>query len=176
MIIGFMDESSPQTTANTQRLWSFGKPTIYKNTDKMKANAFGCYMLNGTSVIDFKEHSTKEDVGEFLKTIREKNPLNKIAILCDNFTSHRAHYTIQCAKEHDIILIFLPKYSPDLNPIEFIWKSIKRVISRNFVHDIDHMRSLIQDSFLANASKLSFAAYWIERFLGGAGWFKKLGS
>ena len=98
MIIGFMDESSPQTTANTQRLWSFGKPTIYKNTDKIKANAFGCYMLNGTSVIDFKEHSTKEDVGEFLKTIREKNPLKKIAILCDNFTSHRAHYTIRlCA-------------------------------------------------------------------------------
>jgi transposase len=145
MIIGFMDESSPQTTANSQRLWSFGKPKIYKNTYKMKANAFGCYMLNGTSVIDFKEHSTKEDVGEFLKTIREKNPLNKIAILCDNFTSHRVHYTIQCAKEHDIILIFLSKYSPNLNPIEFIWKSIKRVISRNFVHDIDHTRSLIQD-------------------------------
>ena len=52
VIIGFMDESSPQTTANTQRLWSFGKPVIYKNTDKIKANAFGCYMLNGTSVID----------------------------------------------------------------------------------------------------------------------------
>ena len=116
MIIGFMDESSPQTTSNTQRLWSFGKPTIYKNTEKMKANAFGCYMLNGTSVIDFKEHSTKEDVGEFLKTIREKNPLNKIAILCDNFTSHRAHYTIQCAKEHGIILIFLPSMAITFSP------------------------------------------------------------
>ena len=64
-----MDESSPQTTANTQRLWSFGKPIFHKNTNRMKANAFGCYMLNGTSVIDFKEHSKKEDVGEFLKTI-----------------------------------------------------------------------------------------------------------
>jgi hypothetical protein len=93
VIIGFMDESSPQTTANTQRLWSFGKPTIYKNTDKIKANAFGCYMLNGTSVIDFKEHSKKEDVGEFLITIREKNPSKEIVIFCDNFNSHRADYT-----------------------------------------------------------------------------------
>ena len=57
VIICFIVESSPQTTANTQRLWSLGKPTIYKNTDKIKANAFGCYMLNGISVIDFKEHS-----------------------------------------------------------------------------------------------------------------------
>jgi hypothetical protein len=69
------NESSRQTTANTQRLWSFGKPTIYKNTDKMKAKAFGCYMLNGTSVIDFKEHATNEDVGEFLKKIGRRTPL-----------------------------------------------------------------------------------------------------
>jgi hypothetical protein len=33
-IVGFLDETSPQTTANTQRLWSFGKPEIYKNTTK----------------------------------------------------------------------------------------------------------------------------------------------
>jgi len=57
VIICFIVESSPQTTANTQRLWSFGKPTIYKNIDKIKANAFGCYMPNGLSIIDFKEHS-----------------------------------------------------------------------------------------------------------------------
>ena len=167
-----MDESSPQTTANTQRLWSFGKPTIYKNTNKIKANAFGCYMLNGTSVIDFKEHSKKEDVSEFLKAVREKNPNEKIAILCDNLKAHRAYYTSQCARKYNITLIFLPKYSPDLNPIEFIWKSIKRVISRSFVHDLDHMRTLIRDSFLENALKLSFAGYWIERFLGGVDWFK----
>ena len=53
-----------------------------------------------------------------------------------------------------------------MNPIEYIWKSIKRVISRSFVRDIDHMRALIRDSFLENAKKLSFAGYWIERFLG----------
>jgi putative transposase len=90
VVIGFMDESSPQTTANTQRLWSFCKPIIHKNTDKMKANAFGCYMLNGTSVIDFKEHSKKEDVSEFLKTIRQDNPGKKIVIVLDNFNLNSA--------------------------------------------------------------------------------------
>jgi len=173
VIIGFMDESSPQTTANTQRLWSFGKPIIHKNTDKIKANAFGCYMLNGASVIDFKEHSKKEDVSEFLITIRQKNPIKKIVILCDNFKSHKADYTKQIARDCDINLVFLPKYSPDLNPIEYIWKSIKRVISRSFIRDIDHIRALIRDSFLENASKLSFARYWIERFLGGCDWYNK---
>ena len=108
VIISFMDESSPQTTANTQRLWSFGKPVIYKNTDKIKANAFGCYMLNGTSVIDFKEHSKKEDVGEFLITIREKNPNKDIVVFCDNLTLIRADYTRLIARDNRINLVFLP--------------------------------------------------------------------
>ncbi|MHB8119541.1 MAG: transposase [Methanothrix sp.] len=137
--------------------------------------AFGCYMLNGVPVIDFKEHSKKEDGGEFLITIRQKNPSKMIVILCDNFKSHTANYTKQIARDCNIILVFLPKYSPDLNPIESIWKSIKRVISRSFVRDIDHIRALIRDSFLENASKLSFARYWIERFLGGDDWYKKFG-
>ena len=112
VIIVFMDESSPQTTANTQRLWSFGKPTTHKNTDKIKANAFGCYMLNGTSIIDFKEHSKKEDVSEFLITIREKNPSKEIFIFCDNFNSHKADYTRQIARNSSINLILCQNILP----------------------------------------------------------------
>ena len=63
--MGFFDESSPQTTANTQRLLSFEKPVIYKNTTKYKANAFGFYPLNGVPVIDFKDHSKKEVYANF---------------------------------------------------------------------------------------------------------------
>jgi putative transposase len=31
------------------------------------------------------------------------------------------------AKELGVHIVYLPPYSPDLNPIEFIWKSVKRV-------------------------------------------------
>ena len=73
-IIGFLDETSPQLNANTQRLWSFNKPSVKKNTTKMRANTFGFYAINGESVVDFKEDSKKESVCEFLEKIREKNP------------------------------------------------------------------------------------------------------
>ncbi|TFH43348.1 MAG: hypothetical protein E4G94_05015, partial [ANME-2 cluster archaeon] len=88
-IIGFFDETSPQTTSNTQRLWSFTKPTIFKNTTRLRANSFGFYALNGNSVIDFKENSKKEAVCEFLGEIRSINPGNRILIILDNFRSHR---------------------------------------------------------------------------------------
>lgn len=92
----------------------------------MKANSFGFYALNGNSVIDFKERSKKECVCEFFDEIRLKNPVKNIVVILDNFSSHRAKATIDYANEIGIELVFLPPYSPDLNPIEYIWKSIKK--------------------------------------------------
>ncbi|MCJ7444307.1 MAG: IS630 family transposase [Methanotrichaceae archaeon] len=164
-MVGFLDETSPQTTANTQRLLSFDKPIIYKNTTKLRSNAFGFYALNGTSVIDFKEHSKKEDVYDFLKSIRSANPDHKIVIILDNFRSHRAKKTILCAIECQVQLAFLPPYSHDLNPIEFIWKSIKRVVSSSFIRDVKHMRDLIGEYFMAFSAHLTYAKRWKEVFL-----------
>lgn len=143
-----MDESSPQTTANTVRLWSFSKPVMIKNMTKIRANSFGFYALNGNSVIDFKEHSTKEDVCDFLSTIKNSNMSKRIIVILDNFRSHRAKDTSNFALKHNIDLVYLPPYSPDLNPIEFIWKSIKRVISCNFIMDINHMKNMIAEAFI----------------------------
>jgi len=174
--VGFLDESSPQTTANTQRLLSFGKPAIWKNTTKLKANAFGFYALNGVSVIDFKEHSKKEDVCEFLREIRCCNPKDEIVLILDNFRSHHAIDSVLCAEECNIKLIFLPPYSPDLNPIEFIWKSIKRVVSRTFIRDLKYMKQIIFKTFLQSTSHLSFANRWVEKFLGTKNKLNILGS
>ena len=164
-IIGFFDESSPQTTSNTVRLWSFNKPVMIKNTTKLRANSFGFYALNGKSVIDFKERSTKEDVCSFLSTIKNCNPGKRIVIILDNFRSHRAKDTLKFAAENNLELVYLPPYSPDLNPIEFIWKSVKRVVSCNFIHDIGHMKSIIAETFIKCSEKLSYAKNWIEKFL-----------
>ena len=143
-IIGFLDETSPKTTSNTQRLLSFQKPIIYKNTTRYKANAFGFYAINGVSVIDFKDHSKKEDVCEFFREIRSHNPDGDIVLILDNFRSHRASDSVRCAEECGIKLIFLPPYSPDLNPIEFIWKSIKSHLTFFYkelgISEEDHLR------------------------------------
>lgn len=160
-----MDESSPQTTANSQRLWSFTKPSVIKNTTRMRANTFGFYSINGNSVIDFKKHSKKEDVCEFLEHIRNNNPGKKIILIIDNFRSHWANKTREKAKELDISLVFLPPYSPDLNPIEFIWKSIKRIISAIFIESVDHLKNVIREAFIRLATSLSYAENWIDAFL-----------
>lgn len=166
MIIGFLDETSPQTTANTQRLWSRGNPTLVKNTSKFRANTFGFYSINGCSVLEFHEHSKKEDVCEFLQAIRNMNPDADIVIILDNFRSHHANKTREFAEQNRMKLVYLPPYSPDLNPIEYIWKSIRRIISRTFVQDLDHLKQVILDAFKRFGCSLSFANSWIQKFLG----------
>lgn len=116
-------------------------------------------------MVDFKEHSKKEDVCEFLWEIRESNPGKRIVLILDNFKSHRANLTVETANEIGLDLVFLPPYSPDLNPIEFIWKSIKKIISREFIKDLPHLRSLISQNFLEFASSLGYANRWIEKFV-----------
>jgi len=54
----------------------------------------------------------------------------------DNFRSHHAIETREFARKEHIELVYLPPYSPDLNPIEYIWKRIKRIVSATFVKDL----------------------------------------
>jgi transposase len=116
VLVGFMDESRPQTCANNQRVWSFGKALIIKDTTAYQANTFGFYAPGGTSIVDFKEDSKKESVCSFLEEVRANNSKGTILLVLDNFRSHRAQATQQRAQELGICLTYLPPYSPDLNP------------------------------------------------------------
>lgn len=160
-----MDESSPQTTSNTQRMWSFFKPTKIRNTTNYRANAFGFYSLNGESTIDFPDQSRKEDVCAFLESIRRANPDRQIIIVLDNFASHRSKMVLRRSIELGIALVFLPPYSPDLNPIEYLWKSIKRIVSSSMIYSEDHMKMLIKKTFLEISVFNSYAMGWIREFM-----------
>jgi len=164
-ILGFVDESSQSLNANTQRLWSFEKARFKRKIVHIRANSIGCYMLNGTNVITFPKHTRCDDFCGFLEEVRGRNPMNRICLILDNFATHKAKKVHERAKILNIELIFLPPYSPDLNPIEFIWKSMKRFIS---IRSIENTVELIADVdcyFRTLAMSPSFAYSWIKKFL-----------
>ncbi len=164
--IGFLDEASPQLTANTARVWHFGKAEIRKNTAKLKANAIGFYALAGHSANAFLDDSSQDAIVGFLEDIRAANPdYPVIVVVLDNFSSHRAAAVHDAAEALGIVLVHLPPYSPDLNPIEFIWKSIKRVISRTFIDSLDELKHCITGKWNLEAAHKSYAKNWIEEFV-----------
>jgi transposase len=164
--IGFIDEARPQNTANTVKVWSFERVRSIKNTTKFDTNTIGFYAINGNSVSKFLDNSKAPAIAGFLNDIKtSNNAYQAIVAVTDNFSSHKSALVRQTAKELGIYLVYLPPYSPNLNPIEFIWKSIKRVLSISFVPNQAEMRRIITESFCKFAECKSYAGYWIEKFI-----------
>ena len=110
-------------------------------------------MLNGHDNIAFPSHTKAEDFCQFLNEVRRYNPLNRICLVLDNFATHKAKKVKEKASELNIELIYLPPYSPDLNPIEYLWKNIKRIISISSIEaKTNYLRSLEIISFDLAAS------------------------
>lgn len=50
-------------------------------------------------------------------------------VVLDNASFHRKHEIEKLAKLFHFVPVFLPKYSPDLNPIEKCWANLKKWLS-----------------------------------------------
>ncbi len=164
-VLGFIDESSQDPNANTQRVYSTRKLKMKRKIAHIKANSIGCYMLNGCNIIRFPKHTKSGEFCQFLEEIRKFNPRRRICLILDNLPVHKSNKVKLKAFELNIQLIYLPPYSPDLNPIEFIWKSIKRIISITPIENTLDLISLVQSNFIVLAKQLTFAHKWIEQFL-----------
>jgi putative transposase len=122
-------------------------------------------MLNGKDLIMFPKNTKTENFCEFLEEVRRLNPFGRICLIIDNFATHKAKKVAHKARVLNIKLVFLPPYSPDLNPIEFIWKSIKKTISITPVENTSELVDLVKSTFINITKRISFARNWIWRFL-----------
>ena len=146
-------------------MWSFGKPIIRKNTTKFRANTFFFHGFNGKGTVNTYVNSKQESVMDFLKGIRYNNPFKHIIVILDNFSAHRTENVAVTAEILDIELVFLPPYSPQLNPIELIWKSIKKIVSRTFMKDQEMMIDTVKTNFIEFSKSKSFCENWVEVFV-----------
>lgn len=112
-------------------MWSIRKPTMKKNSDKNTCKVAGSYSLtpNGVNDLYFMEDSKKETILECFKSLRAKNPNGVILLIIDNFSSHTSNFIKEESIKLNIELCYLPSYSPQLQPIEKIWKDMKRFMS-----------------------------------------------
>ena len=166
-VVGFFDISHPQPWDNSQRLYTVDEPHITRPLVKIDTPAAGFYALNGESVLSFPENQEKEKICACFERIREQNPGQRILLVLDNFSSHICKYTRKRAHELGVDLVFLPIGSPDLNPIEPVWKSLKWESSPLIVSGEDEYRTLLTDLFDQLTEQLSFAASWIDNHLNG---------
>ncbi|QMW01682.1 transposase [Spirosoma foliorum] len=67
----------------------------------------------------------------------------------------------------------LPAYSPDLNPIEQVWKSVKRWLNQTqFVKELTELSRLFQAGFAQVKDQLSFTISWWETYQDQLSWYR----
>ncbi len=60
-----------------------------------------------------------------------------VVILADNLGSHRGKAIRQAIRDAGAKLFFLPKYSPDLNPIEMVFAKLKHRLRKAARRSVD---------------------------------------
>lgn len=116
---------------------------------------------------DIKE-KTEQQILNNLKKSNLENKLTKekqIIIILDNYRTHKSKIFQEACKILNIKIIFLPPYSPHLNPIEQIWKSIKRVISITYIKNKEHLKEIFEKEFYIQVIKESFYKKWVEEYI-----------
>lgn len=145
-----IDEVMFQQFGTTCKMWippEEENPVVYHFPGRKKVGYFGAVRLNDGKFV-YKKILTKFNADtcfSFLKYLRKISAASKkkISLIADNARYHHAslhkEWRISCSSRFE--LNFLPPYSPELNPIERVWKITRRSCTHN--RYFDSMESLI---------------------------------
>lgn len=90
-------------------------------------------------------HCDADNFQVFLNNFSKENPKELKIMVLDNGRFHKAKKLLI---PENIVLVFLPPYSPELNPAEKMWAKYKRQFSNKLYKSLDEV-----EDFIINAVK-----------------------
>jgi transposase len=134
-VIYFLDASHPQHQTRLAYGW------IAKGTRKAEKMTACQKRVNLIGAINLDNHDVEyqhvdwvngESIKAFLNQLLEASPdANQIHLIWDNAGYHRSKEIQAFVANTKITLHFLPPYSPNLNPIERLWKIMHEQVTYN---------------------------------------------
>lgn len=119
---------------------------VKTNSGRQRVNINGAIEIGSLDVVARScETVDRYSMCDLLRAIRAKNPDEKrIYLVLDNAPYNRSRVVRDLAARLEIRLLYLPPYSPNLNPIERLWKFVKqKVMANSYFPDLQSFRSEI---------------------------------
>ena len=131
----FMDSAHPTMATKVVRGWikkGVDKP-IAQTASRTRINVMGAIELSTMNLISCRpDFVNAETTIAFLEQIKVAYPdAAKIHIILDQSGYHRSQLVQDYALEKNIVLHYLPPYSPNLNSIERLWKVMNEIVRDN---------------------------------------------
>ena len=131
--IWWADETACQNLANNLKgyapIGTHNKPVLEHTAKKFKINMISAITNTGKSMFSLYDESIKIDSFiEFCKKVIDSNSGKKVFLIVDNLRVHHAKLVKAWEEENKdkIKLFYLPAYSPDYNPDEYLNQDYKQ--------------------------------------------------
>ena len=152
------DEMILTTKTTTQKVWLPRGEAVHidvANSSIERRQVYGFLNLRTGKEHAFKTLKQNMAVtADILKKVREIYPKQKIVLLWDNAGWHRGSVVMEFIKQDgNIEIIHFPRYAPEENPQEHVWKRGRSEVTHNrFIEDID----VATDDFIAFLNRTTF--------------------
>jgi transposase len=150
--IVFMDSAHPTMATKVVSGWikkGVNKP-IAQTASRTRVNIMGAIELDTMKVVSCcPEQVNGVTTVSFFEQLKGAYPhAPKIHVILDQSGYHRCQLVKEAAVEKKIVLHYLPPYSPNLNPIERLWKVMNEQVRNNvFFTSAKNFREAIIDFF-----------------------------
>ncbi len=152
----FEDEFSLSNTATISYGWSIKgvQPLVdCKQNKRERQTGLGSVNIKtGQMVVNFADHGNYQSFKKHLKKILKVYANAPKIILCvDNVKYHHARLLKKFLENHQKLeLIYLPPYSPDLNPVERAWWLMRKSITHNrYINTLSERKTMFWKMFSA---------------------------
>src|SRR5215469_6679270 len=134
-----LDEVHFQQHGSRCRMWvppEVRDPILYHHPTRRSVGYFGAVRLRDGKFLYRRETGrfNGESFWEFLKFLREASATKgrRVVLISDNAKYHRSRLHLPWREQQAAFALdFLPPYSPELNPIERVWKLTRRLCLHN---------------------------------------------
>lgn len=130
----YADEFNLSWLPTLRALWSPVGQQVMIPTPGQAYRRYGLGAVNyftGETVVLFRQRKRRCEVAELLQAILDRHPTETIYIAWDNSSTHHdaeVEAVVRSAAGR-LILLYLPTYSPWLNPIEMLWRHFRREVT-----------------------------------------------
>src|SRR6266571_6301698 len=130
----YADEFNLSWFPTLRAMWSPKGQQVMIPTPGQPDKYYGIGAVNyhtGETVVQFRRRKRRREIAELLSALVEKHPTGTIYVAWDNADTH-ADDEIEAvvrAAAGRLVLLYLPTYSPWLNPIEMLWRYFRREVT-----------------------------------------------
>lgn len=115
-------------------MWSPIGQQVMIDTPRQPQKRYGIGAVNystGETVVLFRRRKRRREIAELLQALVDKHPQGTLYIAWDNTSVHEDDEieAVVRAAAGRLVLLYLPTYSPWLNPIEMLWRHFRREVT-----------------------------------------------